>query len=96
MEGRRKIHHKYFHPASGKQFAAVCFIEHMVMQASVIEIVERTPVERFRRAPAWIQTQVVFLQDLRQVCQIILLCVSFEIFKNMVNAGWHSAVVEGS
>jgi hypothetical protein len=39
MEGRRQIHDKHFHPTSGKKFAAVCFIEHVVMQASIVEVV---------------------------------------------------------
>src|SRR5271168_2503471 len=94
MEGRRQIHNKHFHPASGKKFAAVCFIEDVVMQASVIEVVERTPVERFRRASTRIQTQVVFLQDLRQMSKIVFLRVSFEIFKNVVDAGWRSPMIE--
>ena len=48
MKRRRQIHDKHFHPTSGKKFAAVGFIEHVVMQAPIVEVVERTPVERFR------------------------------------------------
>jgi hypothetical protein len=55
MKGERQIHHKYFHTASGKKFPAVCFVEHVVMEASIIEVVERAPVELFRRTSTGIQ-----------------------------------------
>ena len=95
MEGRRQIHDKNFHPASGKKFSAVCFIEHVVMEASIIEVVERTLVERFRRASTGIQTQVMFIQDLREMRKIVFLRVSFKIFKNVVDAGRRSPMIEG-
>jgi hypothetical protein len=95
MEGERQIHHKHFHPASGKKLAAVCFVERVVMEASIIEVVEGALVERFRRATAGIQTQVMFIQDLREMRKIVFLRVSFKILKNVVDAGRRSLMVEG-
>ena len=95
MEGWRQIHDKYFHPTTGQKFPAVCFIEHVVVKASIIEVVERTLVELFRRASARVQTQIMFIQDLGEVEKIVFLRVSFEILKNVVDAGWRSAMIEG-
>ena len=78
MEGRREIHDKYFQPASGKKFAAVCSIEHMVMEASIVEVVERAPMERFPGAHAGIQTQIMFIQDLGEMRKIVLLREYFD------------------
>ena len=94
MERERQIHHKYFHPASRKKFAAVCFVKHVLMETSIIEVVERALVERFRRASAGIHTQVMFIQDLREVRQIVFLRVSFKIFKDVVDAGRCSPMIE--
>jgi hypothetical protein len=95
MEGERQIHHKYFHPTSGKKFAAVCFIEHVVMEASIVKVVERALVERLRRASTGIQTQVMFIQDLREMGKIVFLSISFEIFENVIDAGRRSPMIEG-
>ena len=37
----------------------------------------------------------MFLQDLRQMSKIVFLCVLLEIFKNVVNPGWRSPMIEG-
>ncbi len=67
MKGRRQFHREYVHPATREKFAAVCPIEHVMMQASVMKVVERSPAKLLRRAGSWIQTEVVFVQNLWQV-----------------------------
>ena len=38
----------------------------------------------------------MLLQDLRQMSKVVFLRVSLEIFKNVVDAGWGSSMIEGS
>jgi hypothetical protein len=95
MERERQIHHKNFHSASGKEFTTIYFVEHVVMKASIIEVVERALVELFGSASTGIQTQVMFIQDLRKMRKIVFLRVSFKIFENVVDAGRCSPMIEG-
>jgi hypothetical protein len=65
-----RFHRQYVHATTREQFTAVSLVKDVMMQASVIEVVERSAAKLLRGARKWIQTEVMFLQDLWQVSQI--------------------------
>jgi hypothetical protein len=90
-----RFHRQYVHATTREQFTAVSLVKDVMMQASVIEVVERSAAKLLWGARKWIQTEVMFLQDLWQVSQIVFLSALLEILKHVVDAGRRSAVIEG-
>jgi hypothetical protein len=95
MAGECRFHYKYFDPTPGKQFAAVGLVKDVMVQAPVVEVVERAPVKPLRGARPWIHTDVVFVQDFWQMSEIVFLGVPFKILKHVIDRGGRSPVIEG-
>ena len=96
MVGKRLLHGKDLKPAANKQFAAVRSIKNMMVQTAVVEIVKRPPVKLLHRSRPGIKTEIVFLQDLRQMKEVVFRSVFTKVLKHVVDCRWRSSMVEGS
>ena len=70
-------------------------VEHVMMQAAVLEVFLAAKPEAFAVARQRVQRQVVQLEDLRKVSEIVLIRVALEILQQVLQPGDRPAVVEG-
>ena len=96
MVGKRQFHCKDFQPAANQQLAAVRSVKNMMVQTAVGEIVKRPPVKLLYRSRPRINTEIVFLQDLRQMKEIVFRSVFTKVLKHVIDCRWRSSMVEGS
>jgi hypothetical protein len=93
--GKREFHRKDFHAAT-EQFAAVRRVKNVMVETAVVDVVKRAALKLLHRDRPWINTEIVFLQDLRQVKQIVFRSILLKVLKHVVDRRWRSLMIEGS
>ena len=96
MVGQSQFYCQHFQPAAEEQIAAVRLVKNMMVQAAVVEVVERAGVKLLHRSRPWIDTEIVFLQNFRQVKQVVFASLILEVLKHVVDRRGRSLMIERS
>ena len=70
------------------------FVENVLMQTTIVEVIERTVTKLLKGAGARVAREIVLLENLRQVTQIVLAYISFVIVNHIGHRGGGSAVIK--
>lgn len=95
MLGKGEIDRDDVESGCGEEFFAVGFVEDVVMEATVIEVIQRSLFERLERAGCEIARQVVFFKDFGEMGQIVFADITLEVLEHVGDRGGSTVVVEG-